>query len=145
VWRSLKLLIGADKEVGKWVAAKMPLMFGQEFEKYKAIGVMDSEGKPLAGAVFDEYRPYVSTMQMHLAIDKPFLFSKRIIREVLSYPFETVGVNRLWVAMAHDNEKILRFVEGTGFKKEAVLARHFGNKHAVIARMFKKDFQRIYG
>lgn len=146
----MKLLIGADKQVAAWVASQMPIEVGFDGD-YKAVGIIANDGTPLGGAVFDDFRPNTRTMQGHLAFFKPLFLSKRLIREILSYPFEVANVQRLWCAMAHDNHKIIELCcgdkerPGLGFKKEAVLARHFGEKHAVIARMFKKDFHRIYG
>lgn len=105
-----------------------------------AIGVINGRNEPLAGVVYHDYQPEFSTMQVSMAAISPRWAMRGIIRELLSYPFDQVQVNKLWAALPHTNERAIRFIRGLGFTQEAVLGRHFGKTHAVICRLYKEDY-----
>ena len=83
-------------------------------------------------------------MSFSLAAATPRWVTRRLIGAVLVYPFEQLGVMKLWCATEANNKRCLRLAEGLGFTREAVLSHHFGKEHAVILRMFAKDFRKIY-
>lgn len=84
-------------------------------------------------------------MAFSLAAVTPRAWTRNVIASLLEYPFEQAGVRKLWTATPHRNERALRFAKGLGFTREAILSHHFGKEHAVINRMFLKDYTRIYG
>lgn len=141
----MRVVYGQDEAVGIYVASKIPQMHGDKFSNFVGLAVVDSKDHPVAGVVFDQYKPEYSTIQCHFAIERPVLTNKNIIKEVFDYPFNEVGVQKVWSAAPHKNERAIKFTKGIGFTQEAVLARHFGDQHAVICRLFKKDYERIYG
>ncbi len=84
-------------------------------------------------------------MQLSFAAASPRWATIQAIKTVLDYPFNCCGVQKLWTATPHTNERALRLNKGLGFKQEAILARHLGrDTHAVISRMFKEDFVRLW-
>ena len=140
------LLFGEDKMVAEWVADKMDLV-SRGFEKSTAIGIMNKEGsRMIAGVVYSEYYPEHKTIQMSIASISPMWARKETIRRLLVYPFEQLGVFKIIITTAIDNIKSLKVTDHIGFKREAVLAHQFGyKKHAVISRMLKTDFDKLYG
>ncbi len=138
-----------DQAVAKWVADRIPgLEHG--FGPCAALGLVDDAGKAVAGFVFHDLQtwPGGSTMQLSLASDSPrwLLQRKTIAKTVLHYPFYTQGIWKLWTAIPHTSERTLKLGQSFGFTREAMLVDQFGRKkHAMISRMFKRDYDRIYG
>lgn len=135
------------EEVAAWVVARIPGLVG--FGPNAAIGIYDGE-KPVAGFVFHDYQPWEDgpTMQLSLASDDPhwLLQRKTFAKAILLYPFYTAKAWKLWTAIQHTNERTLKLGLKFGFTREAMLVDQFGRKkHAFISRMFRKDYDRIYG
>lgn len=139
----------ADPSVAKWVQDRIPGL-ARGFGPCAAIGVVDEENRPMAGFVFHDLQvwPGGDTMQLSLASDSPRWLWQRhsIARAVLHYPFYQQGVWKVWTAIPHTSERTLKLGLTFGFTREAMLVDHFGRKrHAMISRMFRKDYDRTYG
>lgn len=81
-----------------------------------------------------------------MAAVSPMWARKEIVAELLSYPFEQLGVYKVFTAIPADNAMAIKVNSHVGLKREAVLAHHFGKKrHAVIMRMLRPDYDRLYG
>jgi RimJ/RimL family protein N-acetyltransferase len=138
------LLFGCDEAVAGWVQDRIPHV-ARGFGPCAAIGVY-SGNKMLAGVVYHDFQPEFGTIQISMAADNPMWSRKKHLRALLSYPFNQIGAYKVWTATPHDNEAALRVNLHIGFKKEATLAHHFGRRrHAVICRMLKPDYIRIFG
>jgi Acetyltransferases, including N-acetylases of ribosomal proteins len=141
---ALRIVFDDSDAVASWVLARLPDVHG--FGQCVALGVADKNGTLLMGIVFSDYQPQWGTMQLSIAADSPRWAHKGIIKQLLAYPFEQAGVQKLWAAHEHTNVRAQRLSKGLGFKHEGTLAQHFGpRKHAVISRMFREDYQRLYG
>lgn len=115
--------------------------FGQNI---KAIGVADANGKALAGVVFHDWQPEFKTISFSIAATSMRWATRKTIALLLHYPFKDAGALKLWTSTPHKNERALRLIRHVGFVREAILAKHFGEEHAIISRMFLKDFKRLY-
>jgi len=138
----VNLVYGLNMEVAQWTSAHIPHMAGVPFGPGVAIGV-ENGGKLIAGIVFHDWQPRFKTMQVSMAATDPKWAARGVILKILSYPFDEVKVEKLWAAMPYKNERAIRFNTGIGFVREGTLSRHFGTDHAVIARMFRKDYERL--
>ena len=140
----MSLIFGCDQEVASWVAERIPHVKGGSFGPCTAIGVAGN-GKLLAGIVYHEYQPDHGTLQLSMAAESPMWARKETIAALLRYPFRQIGIYKLWTATPHDNEAALKVNSHIGFKREAILAHHFGRKrHGVICRLLMPDFIRLY-
>jgi RimJ/RimL family protein N-acetyltransferase len=140
---AIALLYGADAEVAEWTANLIPHV--EDFGPCIAIGVQ-SKGRLIAGIVYNEYQPRYGIIQLSMAAVSPMWARKEIIAELLRYPFEQLGVYKVFTAILPDNAMAIKVNNHVGFKREAVLAHHFGKKrHAVIMRMLRPDYDRLYG
>ena len=140
------ILVGQDLEVAEWVASNIPHV--REFEPWStAIGVLDRKGINLiAGMVYHDYQPEAGTIQLSMAAITPMWARKNVIHQLLAYPFEDVGVYKVWTATPAHNSAALKVNKKVGMKQEAILGHHFGHKtHCVINRMLLPDYERIYG
>ena len=139
----IALLYGADAEVAEWTANLIPHV--EDFGPCIAIGVQ-SRGRLIAGVVYNEFNPRYGIIQLSMAAVSPMWARKEIIAELLHYPFEQLGVYKVFTAIPADNAMAIKVNSHVGLKREAVLAHHFGKKrHAVIMRILRPDYDRLYG
>jgi RimJ/RimL family protein N-acetyltransferase len=124
---------------------RIPFVGSAGFGACKAIGVVGNDGSPLAGIVWHDYQPQFKTIAFSIAAVSPRWITRNIVRELLQYPFDNVGVAKVWTATPSSNGRALRLAKGLGFTREGVLSHHFGKDHAVISRMFLRDYLRLYG
>jgi len=140
----MRLLFGQDDAVAGWVAARIPHVGDLGFGACKAIGVVGASGVLAAGLVYHDYQPRARTIQLSMAADSPRWATKQVIRLLLFYPFEELGLNKVWTATPHTNTRALKFNKGVGFVQEGVLRHQFGpGEHAVICGMLRKDYLRL--
>ena len=140
------LVYDQSDAVMTWVAERIPEVQGIGFENAKGIGVLSPSGNLICGVVYDQYKPEFKTMQLTIAADHPQWARKAIIHDLLAYPFIQLDIFKCWVAIPSDNEKSLKTVTHIGFVYDATLQHQFGrNRHAIIGKMLKPDFERMYG
>lgn len=143
----MRLVFGEDQHVAEWVRRRIPHMAeGRFVEPFTAIGVVDAEGHPVAGTVWNQFSPGIA-IEASMAASSPIWAQKGVIRAILSYPFLQLEVNKVYTVVPHTNVRTLRFLKGIGFVQEAVLAQHFGHQpkvHAVISRLFRHEYMRRY-
>ncbi len=113
-----------------------------DFGQSTAIGVADGV-KPVAGVVYNVHDPSFHTLMIHVASTTPKWAQRGVLAGLLHYPFEQMGVRKLWSVVASSNERAIRFDKWLGFKQEAILSRHFGKDHAVVLRMFRGDYEKF--
>ncbi len=146
----MRVIFGATPQVhgaiAAWVGKRIPFVGEQGFGNCVGASALSNDGKVLAGVVFHDYQPQFSTLAFSIAADSPRWATRKIVHQFLAYPFEQAKVDKLWTATPMSNERALRLVKGVGFTREGILARHFGEfGHAVISRMFRSDYERLYG
>jgi len=141
----MRFIVGHNETVAKWVASRIPIVGDQGLEAMSAVGIEGADGKPICGVVFHDYQPRFGTLSFTIAADSPRWATRSVIKKLLSYPFLELNTNKLWTATPHLNERALKLIKGVGFTREATLARHFGKEHAIISRMFKHEFLKMYG
>lgn len=145
----MRIVADQSSSVAAWVAQRIPGL-QRGFGPCAAIGLEDSTGNAIAGFVFHDLQqwPDGDTMQLSLASDSPVWLRARksVGKAILLHPFYTQGVWKLWTAIPHVNERTERLGKTFGFKNEATLKDQFGmGKHARISRMFRADYDRLYG
>lgn len=142
------ILIGHDEMLSAWAAKRIPHVGEAGFGACKAVGVatgFDAADKLLAVVVFHDYHPEYSHCQISVAGADPRWVSKATLRALLSIPFEQYGLWKTFVSMRHKDERTIRFAKAVGFTQEAILKDHYGRGiHAVVCRLLKPDYERIY-
>ena len=137
------LVYGEDAYVAVWVASKLEHV--DEFEECTAIGVASGD-ELIAGCVYTSHRPKYGTVEMSIASTSPMWARKENIAGLLRYPFEQLGVYKVYAAIMLSNAPALKTIAHIGFTREAILAHQFGKKqHAVVLRMLRPDYTRLYG
>lgn len=141
----MRLIVGKNASVAKWVAKRIPFVGERGFGNCVAVGVEDKNGNALCGVVYHDWQPQFSTMAFSIAAESPRWAHRNIIRQLFAYPFEELNVQKLWTATPSSNAPALRLCKGVGMIQEATLYRHFGKDNAIINRMMRKDYLRLYG
>lgn len=148
-WAAVNLVYGHDEEVARWVAQHIPDVGNKGFGPCMAIGV--ATDRLIAGMVYHDMQEMMRdgspfrTIQLSMAAETPIWARRDVIKALLHYPFEQLGVWLVWTATAIDNARALKVNEHIGFVREAVLADRFGpKKHAVICRMKRADYVRLW-
>jgi RimJ/RimL family protein N-acetyltransferase len=138
-----QLLYGRSEDVAGWVADKIPEA-NHGFKEATAIGVV-SQGKLIAGVVYNEWQPDYKTIQLSIAATSSMWARPEIIRGLLDYPFYQVDCFKCWMVIPSDNAASLKMTDKVGFVKEGIMAHQYGKKrHAVLKRMFKNDYERLW-
>lgn len=138
------ILYGHSQAIAEWVASLIDYV--DDFGTCEALGVLSREGTLIAGVVYSEYQPRYGTIQISIASVSPMWARRENIRELLAYPFDQLGVYKAWTTVPIDNEASRKATKHIGFRQEAILAHQYGPKrHAIIHRMTKPDFRRMYG
>lgn len=145
------LVFGFDNELAAWAASRIPHMHGGTFGACRSIGVMRGEdaadmSAPMqAVVVYHTFMEREQTCQMSVACRTPMWARRDILAALFSYPFEQLGVNLVWAAVPHLNEKTIAFNEHVGFKRDGVLRHRFGWKnHAVVMSMTKYEYAKVW-
>lgn len=138
----MELLIGYSKQISEWVKSKISTVY--DFGPCEAIGVIQKD-KIIAGVVYHEYRPTCQSIQISMAAVSPMWARKTIIAQLLKYPFEQIGVYRVYTATPISNTMALKVNEHIGFVREAVCNSMYGmGRHGVLMRFLKPDYNKLY-
>lgn len=128
--------------LAEWCADRIPHVRGGSFGACQSMAVMHGD-EVRAVVVFHDWQPRAQTLQCSMAANTPRWATREALAGLMFYAFRTAGANKLWTAIPHDAQRVLKFNHGIGLKPEATLASHFGHKrHAVICRMFRAEWEK---
>ena len=102
----LNFVTDHDEEVARFVAQLSPPA-GGGFGRHKAIGVIDDEGRLIAGIVYFNYDPNADVIEMGAAALTPRWFNRATYRTMFEYPFVQCGCQMVYTRVRADNEPLL--------------------------------------
>lgn len=145
----MKVLWGHDAEIATWVGWRIPLTAKrltrdptcQPFGPCVAAGIIDSEGRLIAGVVYHNYDVDCASVEMSFAADSPRWLTRGIICTLLRYAFSTAHCNRITGVTPRKATSARRFLDKFGFRREGVATDGFGDDDAVISRLLKREWQ----
>ena len=140
----MKLVLGQDDAVAAWVARKIGFDDPDFFGPCKAIAVADANDVPLAGVVFSDFREWNRSCSVSIAAESPRWATRGVIHALLSYPFDQLGCQRVTTFCRLSNARALKLCKGLGFVREGVARYGFGDEHAVVMSMLRKEFDRMF-
>lgn len=120
------ILIGAESIIIPFVQARVPYV-EEGFGPCSAIGVV-RDGKIIGGVVYHQYRERDGDIMVSLAFDRPHWALPYTLRMLFTYPFVTLGCERITAAIPRSNARSRRICERLGFKLEGVCRKAFGRK-----------------
>lgn len=102
----LRYVYGQDEVVAKFVATLIP-HGGRGFGACKTIGVIDEEGRLIAGLVYHNYDPQAQIIELSAAATTPHWLMRGSIQRMYQYPFHQCGCQMLVQRTPIDNERLL--------------------------------------
>ena len=104
----LRYVYDHPNEICAFVADMIPHIGGRSFGAAAAIGVIDENGRLIAGLVYNNYDPVSATIEISGAsIDRRWL-TRGTIARMYQYPFVQCGCQMIYQRTPADNEHLLR-------------------------------------
>jgi len=109
------------------------------FGQCAALGVVDDEGRLIAGVVYHNWDPDAGLIEISGAALTPRWLTRETLRRMFEYPFEPppvgLGLQMVVMRLPADNERLLSVLERYGFRF-VHMPRLFGrDRDGVIARL----------
>ena len=131
------LIVGRDADVAKWVGAQLGVC---DWGPCSALGV-GRDGTCIAGAVYNQFTG--TSVQISLVSQSPLWCTRPVLAAIFGFPFNQLGVARLWLHVEADNARCLKLIDGLGFVREGITRNGFGlDRNGVIASMIPNDAAR---
>jgi RimJ/RimL family protein N-acetyltransferase len=145
----LRLLFGHDADVTHWVCERIPHTAiriphfdrGQVLGPCAAIGVLDEDGRMIAGVVYHNYDPFLAGIEVSCASDGARWANRETFRALLRYPFTQLRCARITAATPRRATSTRQFLEGLGFVREGSLRRAFGDDNAIVYGLLREDWE----
>ena len=134
----MRLFVGADKAVADFVAG---IIWGDErlfSPDSRAIGIQGSDGTLLGGVVYHNWTPHAGTIELSAASLSARWLTRRIIGELLAYPFYGCGCQLLLGQTEKSNTRDRKLMCGIGFM-ETHVPRLFGRDNDGILQTLTDD------
>ena len=122
----MKLLFGHSDAVERFVAGLIPRC-ADGFGPCQAIGVIDNDGRLLAGWVWHGWDPSAETMEFSGASLTPHWMTQDILHKLFSYAFDEVGCQMVLTRNSEGNKRLHRQLARYGFTRWDV-PRLFGRR-----------------
>lgn len=135
----LTIVAGERERVGLWMIAKLDGITDVP-GGYEAIGVA-RDGVLVGGALYCDYRPCKGGGDIRIwAVGHGWL-SRRIIRELLGYPFDRLGCHRVTCAVARGNKPSRELLRRLGFVEEGKLRKGLSpTQDLIVYGLLKSEF-----
>lgn len=138
----LRYVYGHDAAVCEFVASLIPHVGARGFPiEAKAIGVIDEQGKLIAGLVYHNYDPEAGVIEISGAATSKRWLTRGTIARMYQYPFITCGCQMIYQRTPADNEYLLGMLAAydyTFIKVPRMLGR---DKDGVICTLTIEDWQ----
>ena len=102
----LEFVYDHDEEISQFIAQLAPPS-GGGFGRCKTIGVIDEDGRLIAGLVYFNYDPNAAVIEFGAAAISPRWFNRATYRRMFEYPFMQCGCQMLFGRVRSDNEALL--------------------------------------
>ena len=112
----MKLLFGHSDAVERFVAGLIPRC-ADGFGPCQAIGVIDNDGRLLAGWVWHGWDPSAETMEFSGASLTPHWMTQDILHKLFSYAFDEVGCQMVLTRNSEGNKRLHRQLARYGFTR----------------------------
>lgn len=102
----LQFVYDNDEVIAQFIAQIAPPS-GGSFGRFKTIGIIDEQGKLLAGLVYFNYDPNSEVMEFGVAATSPRWFNRITYRRIFEYPFMECGCQMIFGRVRADNDHML--------------------------------------
>jgi RimJ/RimL family protein N-acetyltransferase len=138
----MRLVVGRDAAVAEWVGSRIPHVgSGEGFGPCVALGVEGEDGPLIGGVVFSNWQPGCRSIEASFASDTARWLTRRLITQILSYPFGQLGCQRITAITPRKAKAARRFLDAFGFRREGLVRKGFGDDDAVISGMLRREWE----
>jgi RimJ/RimL family protein N-acetyltransferase len=130
------LLLHADDDVGRWVAARIRGAEEWVLGAGRAIGFTYGL-KLIAGVAFFRYNG--ANVEVAFASENPRWMSRQNLRLLFEYPFRQLRLRRVTAIVDDTNLASRKLIEALGFEYEATLVRASIDGNQLVYRLFAED------
>jgi len=130
----LEFVYDHDKEISQFVAQFAPPS-GGGFGRCKTIGVIDGEGRLIAGIVYFNYDPNAAVIEFGAAAIEPCWFNRMTHRRMFEYPFIQCGCQMLFARVRANNELLLSQLARLNFNLTAVPRMYGRDEDGVLCTL----------
>ena len=141
----MRLLLGHDELVAEWIRRRIPHMANTDgFGQCVTMGVIGGDdGATMLGAVvFHNYLPVNRSIHWSAAAVTPNWLNRRIITDILRYPFKQLDCVRITAVIPRRNRRSRDFQERFGFKHEGTMRREFVGDDACVYGLLRSEWNK---
>src|SRR5262249_18616069 len=107
---------GQDQTVAQAVAQMIPSCRERGFGRCKALGVVDAEGRLLAGIVYHDWQPEAGVISMSVAAVRGAKWlTRETVRRMFEFPLEQIGAQMVLHLVDASDERVLRQLAAAGY------------------------------
>lgn len=133
--------ISFGREYGPQIADTAGVVFNPLGDM--VIARVTPEGKLLGGVVFTQYTGQGGSIGMHVAGFEPRWISKSLLWACFWYPFEQLGVKKVFGTVPAFNARALAFNRKLGFRQEAVIRDVYPDGDMVLMAMYREECRHL--
>ena len=137
----LRYVFGHDEAVATFVTQLIPHNAGRDMGRVKTIGVIDEDGRLIAGIVYGNWDPRAGVIEIAAAAISPRWLTRRTIELMYRYAFEAAGCQMVVQRTPADNERLLRQLAVGGYNFYLVPRLLGRNRDCVIATLTKEAWE----
>lgn len=116
----MRPLYNHEEAVGKLVASLIDGLERGFEDNFRAIGVIDSQGRLIGGMVYHNYNPEHGIIEMSGASLSKRWLNKRTMKAMFSYPFEGAKCQAAFMNARPDDKALHRQLLAIGFAQTIV-------------------------
>ena len=116
----MRLLYGHSAAVARFVADRFPPEFARGFEPCVAIGVIDNDGRLVAGVVYNNWFPERGVIEMTAASLASGWLAPRFVAAFLAYPFDQCGCDVIVAQTMAGHREVRRWAKACGARGATV-------------------------
>lgn len=133
--------VSFGKEHGPQIADAAGLVFNPLGDTI--IARVTPKGKLLGGIIYTRYTGVGGSVEMHVASFEPRWGSKRLMWACFWYPFEQLGVRKVFGTVAAHNISVLAFAMKLGFVAEALVKDVYPDGDMVLLAMYRGECRHL--
>jgi len=132
----IEFVYGHDKEIVEFIST---FAHGQvaanNFGNCKTIGIIDNEGKLIAGIIYFNYDPRFEVIEIGVASITPRWFTRPVYRRMFEYPFIECGCQMIMGRVRADHEYLLNQYARLNFNLTIVPRMYGRNDDGVLCTL----------
>lgn len=136
----LRFVYGQDQIVSRFVASLIPHVGWRGFGNAKTIGVIDHDGRLIAGLVYTNWNPDAGTIEISGASISPRWLTRETLRRMFDYPFKEVHCQMAVMRVLATDERLLRQLAAYGFAFVTIPRLYGRARDGVICTLTAEDW-----